>query len=191
MITSPRTGHLVRGLPHFTDQAVQWNTTDRKEGPVTESIWAAVKPGWHADADCRDVPSEIFFPEQEDEQALALAKSYCNVCPVRNMCLRSALAHSDEGLWAGTTTAQRHALRRVRDRAKCPVCTATQLVRLKDGNDVVTHEVCVGCGVSWRAERRPTENGRVPAPAPAPVKTVVVNGDKFRVQDVEVAGACL
>lgn len=69
-------------------------------------------PDWHTWAACRDEPVSTFFPTL-GKQATA-ARKVCAVCPVFADCYSWALAQGDElaGIWAGTTAAQRRALRR-------------------------------------------------------------------------------
>ncbi|GHG28112.1 WhiB family transcriptional regulator [Streptomyces filamentosus] len=79
--------------------------------------------GWRAAAACQDVDPDLFFPVGSGAPALAQAeeaKRVCRRCPVREPCLRSALAqpHPPSGVWGGLTEAQRAALaRRSRRRA--------------------------------------------------------------------------
>lgn len=53
---------------------------------------------------------ELFFPHESDPADEA--KAVCAVCPVRRECLAFALTHQVEGVWGGTTTAERRSLRR-------------------------------------------------------------------------------
>jgi WhiB family redox-sensing transcriptional regulator len=65
--------------------------------------------------ECHDFP-EIFYPEgpehvrKYDERT---AKSICNACPVRELCLDYALVAREEyGIWGGLTPSERRLLRR-------------------------------------------------------------------------------
>ncbi|GAA2769694.1 WhiB family transcriptional regulator [Streptomyces showdoensis] len=80
--------------------------------------------GWRAAAACQEVDPDLFFPVGTGAPALAQAeeaKRVCRRCPVREPCLRSALAqqpHPPSGVWGGLTEAERRALtRRARLRA--------------------------------------------------------------------------
>ncbi|MFB7470309.1 WhiB family transcriptional regulator [Kitasatospora sp. NPDC056184] len=75
---------------------------------------------WRESARCRGADPELFFPigsstsfptlAQSDE-----AKAVCGRCPVSRQCLEWALdAAPVEGVWGGTTEAERRALRRHR-----------------------------------------------------------------------------
>jgi hypothetical protein len=115
-------------------------------------IWSSVDSNWKDGAACRGAVGidAIFFPPVESDDALQLArKLYCNLCPVSEDCLNSAIINNDSGIRGGMSTAQRRALRRVRTRAKCPVCSSINLVTAGPS------EVCIGCGASWRGDRRP------------------------------------
>ncbi|WP_431897845.1 WhiB family transcriptional regulator [Nonomuraea sp. bgisy101] len=67
-------------------------------------------------AACRDVDPELFFPVSYDGPAgkrqLKQARNVCRPCPCYEACLAWALENAvDDGIWAGTTPAQRRALR--------------------------------------------------------------------------------
>lgn len=77
------------------------------------------------DAACKGHPLEIFFPDGEKpmSEALDLARSYCDTCPVRVECFLMAMEAEDgesadyrAGIYAGTTPQQRHAF----DKRKLP-----------------------------------------------------------------------
>jgi WhiB family redox-sensing transcriptional regulator len=79
------------------------------------------------DAACASVDPELFFPQDVEELGgrlsgrytnLALAKSICESCPLKNPCLIYALHNVEVGVWGGTTESQREVLRRDR---KVPV----------------------------------------------------------------------
>ncbi|HET9442453.1 MAG TPA: WhiB family transcriptional regulator, partial [Acidimicrobiales bacterium] len=66
---------------------------------------------WQAEAACRDIDTNLFFPESEAAVAPALA--VCAGCPVRDECLDFALrTRQDDGIWGGMTEADRRRLRR-------------------------------------------------------------------------------
>jgi hypothetical protein len=71
------------------------------------------------------------------------------------------MLHRAEGYWGGTTTYQRDQLRRVRTRAKCPICLGTALV-YED-----PHELCLACGISWIRDVREEPIAATPLPANA------------------------
>ena len=70
---------------------------------------------WRLRAACRDVDSELFFPEGNRGPALesmARAKQICAACPVRARCLDWALTHgAHHGVWGGRTEDERRSLR--------------------------------------------------------------------------------
>lgn len=72
--------------------------------------------GWRESAACRDLDTEIFFPDSESDAAPALG--VCAVCPVRDQCLEFALTtRQNDGVWGGTTEAERKRIRRRRTAA--------------------------------------------------------------------------
>lgn len=62
---------------------------------------------WRAEAACREVEPWVFFPSAGDRPLIEAAKKVCAVCPVRGECLDHALACGEEGVWGGTTDAER------------------------------------------------------------------------------------
>ena len=71
---------------------------------------------WRAKAACRDLDTDIFFPDAEDDVAPAL--EVCASCPVREACLEFALStRQHDGVWGGTTEAERKRIRRRRQTA--------------------------------------------------------------------------
>ena len=63
-------------------------------------------PAWHADAACRGVSVEVFFPAWG--QRPTEAKRVCGRCPVSGECLAAALAmDSQHGVWGGLTARER------------------------------------------------------------------------------------
>ena len=67
-----------------------------------------------ARAACYGTDDYLWFVEPRYEPAAAkvAADRYCNDCPIRRACLEQAVTHAVEGIWAGTTWAQRQTMRR-------------------------------------------------------------------------------
>src|SRR5690349_17658712 len=74
-----------------------------------------------------DHPSQVMTPYE-----LAVVESYCNRCPVAAECLTEALEKGYKGIWGGTNSEQRKAIRRIRTRSLCIRCKGAQL-RKVDG----------------------------------------------------------
>lgn len=70
---------------------------------------------WRRDAACRlpNVPGWIFFPGRGDSATIAAAKAVCATCTVKAACLDTHLGER-EGVWGGTTEAERKRIRRAR-----------------------------------------------------------------------------
>lgn len=69
---------------------------------------------WKAQASCRDVDPDLFYPGPGHlgRQDAAKAKAVCAACKVRLDCLAYAMAHNEEhGIWGGTTEKDRRLLR--------------------------------------------------------------------------------
>lgn len=68
---------------------------------------------WRGQAACRNLDTEIFFPDSEADAGPAL--SVCAACPVRAECLDWAIAtRQHDGVWGGTTESERKRIRRRR-----------------------------------------------------------------------------
>ena len=66
---------------------------------------------WKADAACRDLDTNLFFPDSESDSGPALA--VCAVCPVREQCLDFAIrTRQNDGVWGGATETERKRIRR-------------------------------------------------------------------------------
>lgn len=123
------------------------------------SIWEANKSHWQDDALCVKQDPDLFTPAVETPEGLDFVRrKFCNLCPVNDVCLNSAIIRNDAGYWGGTSSVNRRAMRRTRSRSQCPLCTSANLVRVPhgEGGDVTWYEVCVNCAASWKADDRPT-----------------------------------
>jgi WhiB family redox-sensing transcriptional regulator len=85
----------------------------RDDIPTSLEDWLG-RPHWHQRAGCRGHGTEPYIrgpKARYDEEVLALSRE----CPVRQECLETALADPDlQGLWGGTTDAERREMRRRR-----------------------------------------------------------------------------
>ncbi|MEW1952811.1 WhiB family transcriptional regulator [Terrabacter sp. NPDC080008] len=78
-----------------------------KRGPSLQSL---LEPTWMRDAICSSVDPELWFQESDTSSARR-AISLCRQCPVRAMCLASALVFREEyGISGGLTPSQRRPL---------------------------------------------------------------------------------
>jgi WhiB family redox-sensing transcriptional regulator len=74
---------------------------------------AAAEMSWHRRAQCREMPSEVFYPPDNEKGARRRrreqrAKCICLQCPVRGECLAHALRWPETyGIWGGTTPYER------------------------------------------------------------------------------------
>ena|SRR5579884_867124 len=84
----------------------QQSSRPRSRGDVT----------WREQASCRFANPDLFFPAGSTGDAVAqidAAKAICQLCRVRDRCLRFALeTNQEDGIWGGTTEAERRKLRR-------------------------------------------------------------------------------
>jgi WhiB family redox-sensing transcriptional regulator len=68
---------------------------------------------WTAYADCQDPGSPNMFPNEADTDAVNRARNECDHCPVKRVCLDTALHNNERfGMWGGTTPKERERMRR-------------------------------------------------------------------------------
>lgn len=121
---------------------------------------------WQAEGNCSvasHADRERFFSEDPIEQAL-VAEEYCYDCPVRSLCLQTALDFKEYwGVWGGATQEDlRDALclddngradKSRLDRTICPKCSQEDykvLGRTKLGFKVS----CINCDLNWETRAR-------------------------------------
>jgi len=101
------------------------------------------------DRSCLGLDPELFQPTPDDLGGAALAVWWCEQCPVLMLCRDWALTHVESGVWGGLTEQARAALLRSRrPRARCPGCKGWKITHSG------VNQICLSCGVSWRAQRR-------------------------------------
>lgn len=75
------------------------------------SIPVYTRPDWHADANCRGMDPELFFPGQGE--STKEAKAVCRACDVQVECLLAALNNTEKhGIWGGKSERERRAIQR-------------------------------------------------------------------------------
>ena len=71
---------------------------------------------WMSRGACRPEDPELFFPVSLTGLAplerISAAKAVCGRCPVGPSCLSHAVMTGQDGIWGGTTEAERRAMRR-------------------------------------------------------------------------------
>lgn len=72
---------------------------------------------WRQKGACQGLDPAVFFPDEGDEETVAIAIAVCGTCDVRIACLEHALASREkEGVWGGTTERERRRIIRQRRR---------------------------------------------------------------------------
>lgn len=127
-----------------------------------------MKPHWQDKASCRGEPLEKFIEpdvERGQRQRFMLPSqevvAMCERCPVMGECLSWALRHEEHGIWGGLTHEQRMFISKSRHRVKCPICEGVTIVR------AAQYDVCMSCGISWRAPERPAQSDEPDSISPA------------------------
>lgn len=83
------------------------------------------RAGWWSHAACSTADPELFFPISSSGPAtrqVARAKAVCARCEIQRACLDYALdSASVQGIWGGTTEAERGRLRQRERRTRAPL----------------------------------------------------------------------
>lgn len=106
---------------------------------------------WKSRAACLGRVSGTYDPWSPPDSQFtppSVASAVCERCPVKRQCLIAGLENNEWGVWGGLTRRQRIALKRPRNRVRCPICEA----KLINGDDD-RYEICVTCGISWQKHR--------------------------------------
>ena len=83
---------------------------------------------WHARSACLGANAETFFPERGDGEGVAAALAICATCTVIAECLAENLVKKD-GIYGGTTGAERRKLRSAGFDMECVNCGRTFLAK--------------------------------------------------------------
>lgn len=69
------------------------------------------RPTWMAEANCRGLDPDLFFPQRG--QPTEQAKQVCRACDVQAECLTYAVNHGEKfGTWGGMSERERRKIRR-------------------------------------------------------------------------------
>lgn len=63
---------------------------------------------WRHQSACAKADNNIFFPLKITAASVKQALTYCKTCPVKIECAQTAVIYDYDGIWGGTTTAQRN-----------------------------------------------------------------------------------
>jgi WhiB family redox-sensing transcriptional regulator len=102
---------------------------------------------------------ELFFCESGGREAARKARSLCLACPLRENCLKLAIANAEQyGIWGGLSVRQR---RKVRDGRATP----EQFWRCRKGHSLIEVGVnkdgwCAACTTSRVEHKRELERNR-------------------------------
>lgn len=98
--------------PTFAEVLADLTPADRSAaGPSWFArMLTQARPRWHADGACLEHPELDWFASHPVHQAEAVA--ICSGCLVRDECLRWAVDNREQGVWGGTTDAERRVMRR-------------------------------------------------------------------------------
>lgn len=68
---------------------------------------------WQMHAKCLDTNPDLFFPEHDDYETIAIAKKVCEYCPIKGFCLEDGWTEKKWGIWGGFTPEERNHLRKI------------------------------------------------------------------------------
>lgn len=86
------------------------------------ALQAEPRSSWREEGSCVGAHDpDVFFPTENDTQHLEPARRICKSCPVLGLCLSEALGRTEiDGVWGGTTSAERRGMRAVWRRHHAP-----------------------------------------------------------------------
>lgn len=76
-------------------------------------IVPVANPPWDGTEPCTTAPDKNIFHGQNHPE-IREAKTYCEVCPIKQECLDYAMAVMEDGVYGGTTFGEREKIRRRR-----------------------------------------------------------------------------
>ena len=143
-----------------------------------------VRTNWQAEATCRGVDPDVFFPSRGE--SLSEPRAYCLVCPVASDCLRFNL-HERQGVFAGLSERERRRARKWLDPTgayRPPMITVDRLVGVDERQITRPSFGVVGSGRSdggdddtWLATCEPSSGrGRQQAEQREAAMATKVNG---------------
>ena len=100
--------------------------SNKADAGTRRVTYIAQREDWVADANCRGMDPSLFIPEQGDAVGGRKARAICASCPVMYDCLEFAMRkHGNvdgglsfiEGIYGGTNSLDRRAIRAERERA--------------------------------------------------------------------------
>lgn len=94
---------------HRTASAAPLIGTTHAAPAISEFVRLFQPADWQADAACKGLPTEWWYPERGD--VTPKAKAICNDCPVQTECREYAI-DEQHGIWAGQNAKTRRANRR-------------------------------------------------------------------------------
>lgn len=100
---------------------------------------------WMDDANCVGVDPELFYPDKDEDTE---AKLVCFDCPVRAICLETAIKRGEVGIWGGANDKQRESLRRKLN------------IRVQRPPLSISHGTPAGARAHYRAGERPCKDCR-------------------------------
>lgn len=114
---------------------------------------------------CRDVDPELFFPKRSEPDFSEPAIATCRRCPFLHECLAYALTNDVDGVWGGTTPAQRSALRDKHGitlkvaASAAPWDTyaernAAQILQMRQGGGGLLDDIAVALGITRKTVER-------------------------------------
>lgn len=110
---APRDGSTLMGVL-LTEALMQ-------PGDLLEPLADALRqrPAWVADAACRGLPTEAFFPPpgaggRHERSRGGHALAVCEGCPVQELCASYATEERLEGIYGATTTRERKTVEAMR-----------------------------------------------------------------------------
>ena len=128
-----------------------------------------IQNNWAKDAACQDTTVDFYSQKTEVKRE---AKAICNSCPVKKICLQTALDNNERfGIWGGADeielrkdqaiNAKGESHVATKGKIRCPHCgpLSTQYLEVVKRHRTRTDIQCTKCGIHWTARKLINKRG--------------------------------
>lgn len=118
-----------------------------------------IQNNWAEDALCQFTEVDFYSQDTEDKR---IAKGICDACPVKKICLQTALDNKERfGIWGGADEIELRKDQAInakgephvstQGKVRCPLCgpLSTKYLEVTDRKRTRTEVRCTNCGLEW------------------------------------------
>lgn len=128
-----------------------------------------IQSNWAKDAACQDTEIDFFSTRTEEKRK---AKALCNECPIKQICLQTALDNGERfGIWGAADEIELRKVQAIdafgnshvstQGKIRCPMCgpLSTRYLEVTVRKRTNTHIRCTNCGLKWVAKKLVNRKG--------------------------------